>query len=38
MRSIGLDVHQTFAQVAVVQGGPCRDEGRIGATAKALRE
>ena len=30
MRSIGLDVHRNFAQIAVVENGMCRDEGRIG--------
>lgn len=38
MRSIGLDVHRTFAQVAVVEDGLCRDEGRIGVTPEALRQ
>jgi transposase len=38
MRSIGLDVHRTFAQVAVVEDGLCRDEGRIGVTPEALRD
>ena len=37
-RHIGLDVHRNFAQVAVVEGGACRDEGRIGVTPEALRE
>ena len=37
MRSIGLDVHRNFAQVAVVENGLCRDEGRIGVTPEALR-
>jgi transposase len=38
MRSIGLDIHRSFAQVAVVEDGLCRDEGRIGVTPEALRE
>ena len=38
MRSIGLDVHRNFAQIAVVENGLCRDEGRIGVTPEALRE
>jgi transposase len=37
VRSIGLDVHRNFAQVAVVENGLCRDEGRIGVTPEALR-
>lgn len=37
MRSIGLDVHRNFAQVAVVENGLCRDEGGIGVTPEALR-
>lgn len=37
-RCIGLDVHRNFAQVAVVEDGVCRDEGRIGVTPEALRE
>jgi transposase len=35
MRSIGLDVHRTFAQV---EDGLCRDEGRIEVTPEALRD
>jgi transposase len=38
MRSIGLDIHRTFAQMAVVEDGLCRDEGRIGVTPEALRD
>ncbi len=38
MRSIGMDVHRSFAQIAVVEDGICRDEGRIGVTPEALRE
>jgi transposase len=37
VRSIGLDVHRNFAQVAVVENGLRRDEGRIGVTPEALR-
>jgi transposase len=37
VRSIGMDVHWTFAQIAVVEDGICRDEGRIGVTPEALR-
>lgn len=38
MRCIGMDVHRSFAQIAVVEDGICRDEGRIGVTPEALRE
>ncbi len=38
VRSIGMDVHRSFAQIAVVEDGICRDEGRIGVTPEALRE
>ncbi len=37
MRSIGMDVHRTFAQIAVVEDGLCRDEGRIGVRPEDLR-
>ena len=37
MRSIGMDVHRSFAQVAVVEEGVCRDEGRIGVKPEDLR-
>lgn len=37
MRSIGMDVHRTFAQIAVVERGLCRDEGRIGVRPEELR-
>lgn len=37
MRSIGMDVHRTFAQIAVVENGLCRDEGRIGVRPEDLR-
>ncbi len=33
-----MDVHREFAQIAVVEDGVCRDEGRIGVTPEALRE
>jgi transposase len=36
-RSIGMDVHRAFAQIAVVEDGLCRDEGQIGVTPEALR-
>ena len=38
MRYIGMDVHREFAQIAVVEDGLVRDEGRIGVTPAALRE
>lgn len=37
MRYIGMDVHREFAQLAVVEDGLLRDEGRIGVTPEALR-
>ena len=37
MRSIGMDVHRSFAQIAVVEDGLCRDEGRIGVKPEDLR-
>ncbi len=37
MRSIGMDVHRTFAQIAVVEDGLCRDEGRVGVRPEDLR-
>ena len=37
MRSIGMDVHRSFAQIAVVENGICRDEGRIGVKPEDLR-
>jgi hypothetical protein len=37
VRSIGMDVHRTFAQIAVVEGGVCRDDGRIGVRPEQLR-
>lgn len=38
MRSIGMDVHRSFAQIAVVEDGRCRDDGRIGVRPEDLRE
>lgn len=38
MRYIGMDVHREFAQLAVVEDGLVRDDGRIGVTPEALRE
>jgi transposase len=38
VRYIGMDVHREFAQLAVVEDGLVRDEGRIGVTPEALRE
>ena len=32
-----MDVHRSFAQVAVVEDGMCRDEGRIGVRPEELR-
>jgi transposase len=37
VRSIGMDVHRSFAQIAVVENGLCRDEGRIGVRPEDLR-
>jgi transposase len=37
MRSIGMDVHRSFAQIAIVENGLCRDEGRIGVKPEDLR-
>jgi transposase len=37
VRSIGMDVHRTFAQIAVVENGLCRDGGRIGVRPEDLR-
>jgi transposase len=33
-----MDVHREFAQLAVVEDGLVRDEGRIGVTPEALRQ
>jgi transposase len=37
VRYIGMDVHREFAQLAVVEDGLVRDEGRIGVMPEALR-
>jgi len=37
VRYIGMDVHREFAQLAVVEDGLVRDEGRIGVSPEALR-
>lgn len=37
VRYIGMDVHREFAQLAVVEDGLVRDEGRIGVTPEELR-
>src|SRR3954451_3213002 len=37
VRYIGMDAHREFAQLAVVEDGLLRDEGRIGVTPEALR-
>jgi transposase len=36
-RFVGMDVHREFAQLAVVDDGIVRDEGKIGLTPEALR-
>jgi transposase len=38
VRYIGMDVHREFAQLAVVEDGLVRDEGRIAVTPEALRQ
>jgi hypothetical protein len=38
VRFIGMDVHREFAQLAVIEDGVVRDEGRIGVTPEALRD
>ena len=38
VRYIGMEVHREFAQLAMVEDGLVRDEGRIGVTPEALRE
>jgi transposase len=38
VRYIGMDVHREFAQLAVIEDGLVRDEGRIGVTPEALRQ
>jgi len=37
MRTIGLDVHREFAEVAIVEGGAVRAGGQIATTPEALR-
>lgn len=37
MRSIGLDVHRDFCEVAIAEGGALRSAGRIETTPAALR-
>jgi transposase len=37
VRYIGMDVHREFAQLAVLEDGLVRDEGKIGVTPEALR-
>jgi transposase len=37
VRFIGMDVHREFAQLAVLEDGLVRDEGKIGVTPEALR-
>jgi hypothetical protein len=37
VRYIGMDVHREFAQLAVLEDGLVRDEGRIGVTPEVLR-
>src|SRR5215216_6414893 len=36
MRSIGLDIHRDFAEVAIAEGGKVRSAGRIEMTPEAL--
>jgi hypothetical protein len=38
VRYIGMDVHREFAQLAVVEDGLVRDQGRIAVTPAALRQ
>ena len=38
MRYVGMDVHRSFAQIAIVEDGLCRDQGRIGVRPEDLRE
>jgi len=37
VRYIGMDVHREFAQLAVLEDGLIRDDGKIGVTPEALR-
>ena len=36
-RSIGLDVHREFCEVAISDGGPARSAGRVGTSEEQLR-
>ena len=36
MRSIGLDIHRDFGEVAIGEGGEIRSAGRIEMTPEAL--
>lgn len=38
VRHIGMDVHRSFAQIAVVEDGLVRDEGKIGVRPEDLRD
>ena len=38
VRYIGMDVHREFAQLAVLEDGLVRDEGKIGVTPEAFRQ
>jgi len=38
VRYVGMDVHREFAQLAVVEDGIVRDEGRIAVSPEALRQ
>ncbi len=38
VRHVGMDVHRSFAQIAVVEDGLVRDEGRIGVRPQDLRQ
>jgi transposase len=37
MRTIGLDVHREFAEVAIIEDGVARAAGRVATTPEALR-
>ncbi|TCF98164.1 hypothetical protein BZM26_27035 [Paraburkholderia strydomiana] len=36
MRVIGLDIHRTFAQVAILENGKLQDHGRFGMDREAV--
>lgn len=38
VRYVGMDVHREFAQLAVVEDGIVRNEGRIAVSPEALRQ